>query len=489
MAEIDFDRVFEALPSPHMLIDHEFRYVAVNAAYEQVVLRRRDELMGRVLFDLFPNAGPGGRRLRESFETVFETGEPDTLAYIPYDIPRPEALGGGLEQRYWTAVHVPVRGADGAVAYVMQNTVDVTEVARLREAASLPFRTLTETSLLERAKEAETANRQLLAESEDFRRLFQQAPAFFAVLSGPAHVFTFASDSYIRLVGGRPVVGLPLRQALPEVVEQGFLGILDEVFVNGTSHSAQGARVMLANDPGRPARETFLDFSYEPIRGADGTIAGVFVQGMDRTDSVRAQQRQQLLIDELNHRVKNTLATVQSIASQTLRATADTAGARRAFEARIMALSKAHTMLSERKWDDTEIGLLIQQELDAYGSGDIQLGGPVLVINAKATIALALVIHELATNAARHGALSRPGGALAVTWREDEADNLVIDWVERGGPPAAAPARRGFGSRMLNTVVEGELGGVLDARYGPEGLSATLSVPPAAYCVGHRDGR
>src|SRR5690606_37211419 len=143
----------------------------------------------------------------------------------------------------------------------------------------------------------------------------------------------------------------------------------------------------------------------------------------------------------------NTLATVQSIANQTMRSTDDIASARQAFEARIIALSRAHTMLSERHWHDTEIGHLVCQELSAFDSDQVRYGGPVLMVNAKATVALALVLHELATNAAKHGALSASGGRLAVNWREGEGDSLVLDWIEQGGPTVQEPSRRGFGSR------------------------------------------
>jgi two-component sensor histidine kinase len=196
---------------------------------------------------------------------------------------------------------------------------------------------------------------------------------------------------------------------------------------------------------------------------------------------VRAERRQRLLIDELNHRVNNTLATVQSIASQTLRATADAVTARDAFQARITALSKAHGMLSDRQWHDTEIGRLVCQELSAYGDTQVSYGGPTLVVNSKSTIALALLLHELATNAVKHGALSVPTGQLFVSWQEDEADNLVLEWREAGGPAVGEPARRGFGSRLLDTVVTGELGGQLDLRYEPAGLMARLVIPPTSY--------
>lgn len=474
MSSIDFERVYQALPSPYMLLDRELRYVAANPAYIKATQSYSsfEQLRGRNVFDAFPAPGERGERLRASLEGVLATGEPDTLAYIPYPIRLPD---GSIYESYWTAVHTPIHDESGEVAFILQNTVDVTEFARLREQATLPFTSLgATTSLIERTREAEAA-------AADFRRLFQQAPGFFAVMSGPDHIFTFTSDAYQRLIGGRAVIGKPLREALPEVIEQGFVDLLDSVYRDGKSHSAEGARVLLDNEPGKPPRETFLDFSYDPIRSAEGEITGVFVQGMDRTESFRAQQRQRLLIDELNHRVKNALATVQSIAAQTLRSTTDMAEARKAFEARLVALSKAHSMLSERSWDDTEIGQLVRQELGAYDAGQLEIAGPERMLNAKATIALALLFHELATNAAKHGALSTSAGRLSIVWHEDAWGSLVIEWTESGGPPVAPPARKGFGTRMLNTVIVGELGGVLDARYDPVGFRAVLTIPSSAF--------
>lgn len=476
--DVDYAAIFEALPSPFMVLDRDLRYVAVNAAYVETTGRSREQLIGGRLIDIFPNKDESGKRLMESLRRVLANGEPDTLAYLPYPIANEN---GTLELRYWSAVHVPIYDASGAVRFVMQNTVDVTEYARMREVASLPFTTLqAETQLIERTREAEAA-------SAEFRRLFQQAPAFFAVLSGPDHIFTFASDSYTRLVGGRNVVGLSVAEALPEVVDQGFVSLLNRVFQEGYVHQAESARLMLVRQPGLPPEETFLDFSYNPIRDADGNVSGIFVQGMDRTESVRATHRQRLLIDELNHRVKNTLATVQSIAAQTFRSTPDPEQARTAFEARILALSKAHSMLSERQWHDTEIGSLFYQELSVYGAERVRSGGPALMINAKATVALALLMHELATNAVKHGALSEPEGALSVHWDVAADDALEIRWQERGGPPVAIPARRGFGSRLLQTVVAGELSGQLAVDYDPAGFGARIVIPADAYLVEEND--
>ena len=471
---MDYAAVFEALPSPFMILDHDLRFVAANCAYLETTGRDRSQLLGQHVIEMFPNSGESGRRLLESLERVLATGEPDTLAYLPYPIP---AGDGQFESRFWTIIHVPVRGADGKVSFVMQNTVDVTEFARIREAATLPFHSLSAaTRLIERTREADAA-------SADFRRLFQQAPGFFAVLSGPRHIFTFASDSCIRLVGNRPLIGLPVVSALPEIAAQGFVTLLDHVFTKGITHQGESARLMLVREQDKPEEETFLDFSCHPIRDADGEITGIFVQGMDRTETIRAAKRQRLLIDELNHRVKNTLATVQSIASQTLRSSGDIATAKQDFEARIVALSKAHNMLSERQWHDTEIGHLVRQELSAYDGDHVQLDGPILQINAKATVALALVLHEMATNAAKHGALSVPEGRLNVNWSLDDKEDLVIEWVEQDGPPTELPKRTGFGSRLLRTVITGELAGELQLDHGTEGLSARMSIPPSSYCA------
>ena len=474
MGEVDYARIFDVLPSPFMILDAQTRFVAANQAYLATTGRPLEDLLGQKMFELFPNPGDSGRRLGESVQKVLATGQPDTLAYLHYPI---SGADGVVEDRYWTAVHVPILDAAGRVEYVMQNTVDVTEFARMRAASTVPFGSLSAaTRLIERTREAEAA-------SADFQRLFRQAPAFFATLSGPNHVFTFASDSYLRLVGNREVLGLQVAEALPEVVEQGFVDLLDGVYVEGNTHQAEGARVMLARTPGKPLEECFIDFSYHPIRAPNGQISGIFVQGMDRTDAVRASRRQRLLIDELNHRVNNTMATVQTIASQTLRSASDDISAREAFQARIRALSKAHGMLSDRQWHDTEIGRLVCQELSAYDDMQVQYGGPSLVINSKSTIALAMLLHEMATNAGRHGALSMPEGRVFVSWLQDSDGNLVLEWREEGGPIIKAPARRGFGSRLLDTVVTGELGGQLDLRYEPPGLFARLQIPQASYRV------
>lgn len=483
MADINYAQLFDRLTSPHMIIDRSYRYVGANSAYEKAVMRCFSELEGRSLFGIFPNEGESGRALRASFDRVFDTGENDTIAYIPYDIPRPAEKGGGMEKRYWTAVHVPLADSEGNVAYLMQNTVDVTEIVRLREAASLPYRSFSgETQLVERAREAEDAHRSLLAESAEFRRMFEQAPGFIAVLTGREHVFTFANDAYTRLVGGREVVGKTVAQALPEIEGQGFLEMLDEVYTTGSPRGGEGTRVLLQTASESEPQERFLDFSYDAIRDLDGNITGVFVQGMDRTEAVRTLKHQRLLLDELNHRVKNTLATVQSIASHTMRNASNLAAARQDFEGRIVALSNAHNLLSQTAWDSTTMAELVDHELGHYDRARIATAGPEVMLNPKASIALAMVLHEIATNAAKYGALHESEGSVSVVWRIDAADGaLHLHWRETGGRKVEQPTRHGFGTRMIELVITGELDGSAMSGFTDDGLSWQFVIPRDSY--------
>lgn len=463
MSSSAYQRIFDVLPTPYMVVDRELRYVAVNRAYCDVVLRTQDELVGKQLFEMFPDEGESGRRLRASFEQVLADGEADTIAFIPYDIPVPAERGGGIEKRFWTATHTPILGADGQVEFVVQNTIDVTDIVRIKEAETLPFRSIPgELALLRHAQEVEEAYQEKVSESEEFRRLFRQAPGMIAVLEGPNHVFTFVNDSYLRFVGNRNLIGLPVRQVLPDIAGQGYFEMLDRVYETGQTVSGDGLRLMLRSTPDREPVETFLDFTYNAIRDANGQISGVFVQATDRTESVRAAERQRLLIDELNHRVKNTLSTVQSMARQSFRNIRDPEEARYAFEARIMALSQAHNVLSARRWEAAGLSVLLAQELSVFSPDRVRIAGPEVLLSAKSAIALAMVFHELASNAARYGAMAGEEGRLSVTWTTSaHGPRRMLELVWQEDAPNAGPRRLspGFGMRILKRIIEGELSG------------------------------
>lgn len=208
----------------------------------------------------------------------------------------------------------------------------------------------------------------------------------------------------------------------------------------------------------------------------------------DVTERKRQEQRQLLLTDELNHRVKNTLAVIQAIASQTLRHTPDPRAFRQAFSERLLALSRAHDLLTKQMWRGIPLKELVATALRAFGedgdTGRLTWGGPAIMVPAHAAVSLSLALHELATNAAKYGALSRPGGRVDLAWtlRPDPAGGtrwIEIHWTESGGPPVAPPSKQGFGRRVVEGSVS-QLGGTVDLAFPSDGARCRLALPVPA---------
>ncbi|MFN3513881.1 MAG: sensor histidine kinase [Phenylobacterium sp.] len=194
-------------------------------------------------------------------------------------------------------------------------------------------------------------------------------------------------------------------------------------------------------------------------------------------ERIRASERQQLMIHELNHRVKNTLATVQSLAWQTLGRGAQDSRVER-FTERLLALSQAHDLLTRRVWENADLREVVAQTLQPYGARAI-VAGDELLLSPTAAVSLSMVFHELATNAAKYGALSLDSGRISVAWEVAEGE-LQLQWRESGGPPVRTPARAGFGSRLIRSSIGQELGGSADVRYAPGGLEVDICVPISA---------
>ena len=218
-----------------------------------------------------------------------------------------------------------------------------------------------------------------------------------------------------------------------------------------------------------------------PRRGADGAILLWYGTTEDVHDQRVAEERQRLLINELNHRVKNNLATVQAIAFQTLKGDIPLAEARARFEARLMALSRAHNLLTEQNWGGASLERVVRDSTEHLGGeqGRYLLEGPPVWIAPRAALALALALHELGTNAAKYGALSRDGGRVSIGWTTAEG-RLVVAWKEEGGPPVTAPGARGFGSRLIEQGLAGDLGGSARLDFEPDGLRCTIDAALAS---------
>jgi len=211
-------------------------------------------------------------------------------------------------------------------------------------------------------------------------------------------------------------------------------------------------------------------------------MAGV---SLDITERKMGEERQRLMVAELNHRVKNSLATVQSIAIQLGRMAPDIGAFQAAFLQRIVALARIHDLLSSVSWKGAQLAGVLQQTLAPHVAADgrderVRLGGPSVQLGPNAAVTLTMAFHELATNAAKYGALSAEGGRVEVTWRADdpEAPRLIdLEWREIGGPKVAEPTRRGFGTHFIERGVAREFDGTVDLSFEPTGLVCRLRIP------------
>ncbi|WP_062013463.1 GAF domain-containing protein [Aureimonas sp. AU4] len=467
--------------------------------------------------------------------------------------------------------------------------------------------------------------------------LFDNAPSFMALQRGREHVYEMVNAAYREAVGGRDLIGLGVREALPDATAQGYTDILDRVYRTGEAFSMKAAPFSARPDPAGPAIEHFLDFLYQPFV-EEGRVTGIFTIGYDVTEHVlqvrrqaaladlgerlrtlaepeevtraaaeilatalnatragigtvdperesvlmhpnwcregavpvegsfrfrdygsfidelkrgqtvivedvttdprtsasaqamatigirvllnfpviergrfvlvafvhfaelrplspedilfvqqvadrtqtalsriQAEQQQRTLNQELAHRMKNSLAMVQAIASQTLRQATGVEAARHAIESRLAALTRAQDILTRTSWEEADAADVVEAAIGPHrGEEDrIRLDGSSFRLSAQQALGLSLAIHELATNAAKYGALSNETGRVSVSWGAQDGA-FAFRWVETGGPPVAAPERRGFGSKLLERVVAANFEGTGRLDFAPSGLCFEL---------------
>lgn len=222
--------------------------------------------------------------------------------------------------------------------------------------------------------------------------------------------------------------------------------------------------------------------SAEPIVGEDSSVIGVVGCLQDVTESRRGDTHERVLLDELNHRVKNTLATVQLLAGQTIRKCGLPKEVQDDFEGRLIALSRAHDHLTRERWEPVDLHTIVAKAVEPYcrlNPEILGISGEPIKVSAQSSLTLAMIFHELACNAAKFGALSTQNGRLAISWAVANGvrpPTLVIKWQETGGPPVSAPERLGFGSRLLQHGVSRQFRGATRLDYDPSGLRCTMEI-------------
>lgn len=289
----------------------------------------------------------------------------------------------------------------------------------------------------------------------------------------------------------RPVIGRPFIEAMrilwPEPVADEIVGRFRETLSSGVPFRSRDF-VRPRNDVGQIEG---YEWELHRIRLPQGRL-GVICYYYDSTELraaeralVEAARRQQLLIEELNHRVKNTLAVVQSLARQTIGRNPDPVSAQAAFEGRLAALARAHDTLTRVYWEKAELAEIVEGALDSCGVADrVDVSGPRIWLDSRMAVTMAMALHELATNAIKYGALANATGRIAFGWQQEAAatPRLVLRWREQGGPPVVAPARSGFGTRMLERALAADLMASVSLDFAPDGLVWTIvATAPALF--------
>ena len=479
---IDRFAALDLSPNWYAVVSSDLTLVWVNTALAEGFGRARSDLISKGVFEAFPRARgvqetEGAEVVRRSVDAVFHTGQPDRIALHFHAGSMEEALDEG---DLFTVCHSPIFDETGAVQLVLAHLTNATDFARLTPGGSPPRRladiSQVASQILSGALELVETNRALYADRDRLRQMFDQAPGFIALLTGEDQTFELVNAAYQQLVGDRPLLGVPARDAVPEIYRD-YGAVLERAYATGEAFVGHGLAVTVVDQVG-DSQQRYLDFVFQPLTDGAGKVFGIFLEGADVTERIRAEQNQRLLMRELQHRIKNTLATVRAIAARSARTTPDPQVFIRAFEDRLIALAASHELLTQGGWEGADVRDLIERELRPYDVSRVRLAGDRHQVPPQAAVPLSLAIHELATNAAKYGALSVDGGRVDVEWWTEEKmghHRLRIHWRESGGPPVEGPSRLGFGTELLDGMMRRGADPVLD--FARTGLRCTFELP------------
>ncbi|MGK7870866.1 sensor histidine kinase [Falsiroseomonas sp. E2-1-a20] len=450
----------------------DFRYLEVNGAWERLTGVPASATVGRTAREIFPGIEDFWGH---TYRRVVETGEP---AHIEHH----------LGNRWYEVL--AYRTGAGRFAALFMNVTD-------RRASDARQDALVE--LGDQLRDLRDASEIAPAAADLIGRTLGVSRAGYGTLDASEETIRIDRDWTDGSLPSLAGVHHPMSAYWPGYLDElrsGEAVIIEDVTLDPRSaeraaaHSAIGVQAQILIPVVHAGRITALLYvhSASPRRWSTGETAFARAS-MERAwaaaERARAEERRALLVNELNHRVKNTLAVVQSIAAQTARNAVDVPAFSSAFQSRLIALALAHDLLTREDWTGAPLNAVVRAALTplALDDGRVDLSGCSghIVLPPAEALALTLAMHELATNAVKHGALSSVNGRVSVTCRTTHHSdgNPVVEWVERGGPQIdVSPSRKGFGLRLLQRSLQGKEGLAADLRFEREGLRCTLRLAP-----------
>jgi PAS domain S-box-containing protein len=329
----------------------------------------------------------------------------------------------------------------------------------------------------------------LLESEARYRALYEDNPSMY-----------FTVDSAGTVLSVNEFGAQQLGWTTAELVGQSVLRVIHE----DDCATAKRLLALCAQDPGTVAKQEIrkvrrdgsILWVREVVRAVSNTEgqAVVLIVCEEITERKRAEEQQRVLVAELDHRVKNMLATVSVVANRTQDASASVADFVAAFEGRIKAMAIAHELLSVHRWQGLPLAELVRRELAPYAtSKNTAIDGPEVILRAEAGQAVAVGLHELVTNAAKYGALSTDDGRVSIRWywqlNGGAHDRLAFEWQEIGGPSVATPSNPGYGTSVIRELIPYELGGTAELAFAPEGVRCRLEIPVDNLRLGARPDR
>ena len=298
----------------------------------------------------------------------------------------------------------------------------------------------------------------------------------------PDNPIIFANDAFLSLTGydRKEVLGQSFNFMMGHDADPTAVAQVKAAFDEGSAD--HGGAILYRRKDGTVFWAAIF---INPVLDEKGDVVEHFASFVDLTRQKQELAQSAALIDELNHRVKNTLSAVQSIVSQALRKDTDTAVIREFIESRLVALSRSHDLLSRENWVSAGLHDLVKAAMEPFGVANgrkerFVITGKNIRLPPKATLALGIAFHELATNAVKYGAFSNEAGSILLAWTIEptsEGDRIIMHWQERDGPPVTPPSRKGFGSRVIERGLAHELEGKVNLDYQADGVICTINFP------------